>query len=200
MDMREEKENRLWKLFTTTFTLSAFTFGGGFVIVSLYKKKFVEELGWLEEDEMLDITAIAQSSPGPIPVNASIILGYRIHGILGSLVALLGTIIPPFIIISLISVFYEQFRSNKVIAIALQVMRAGVAAVILDVVFNLAQNVIKGKNKLYMGLMVVAFVATYFFNVSAMYIIFTCLAIGLITVFFDIRKGKNNGASTDSIR
>lgn len=196
----KEKENRLWKLFTTTFTLSAFTFGGGFVIVSLYKKKFVEELGWLEEDEMLDITAIAQSSPGPIPVNASIILGYRIHGIVGSLVALLGTIIPPFVIISLISVFYEQFRSNKVIAVALQVMRAGVAAVILDVVLNLAQNVIKGRNKLYMGLMVVAFVATYFFNVSAMYIIFICLAIGLITVFFDIRKEKNHGTATDSIR
>ena len=196
----KEKENKLWKLFITTFTLSAFTFGGGFVIISLYKKKFVEELGWLEEDEMLDITAIAQSSPGPIPVNASIILGYRIHGILGSLVALFGTIIPPFVIISLISVFYEQFRSNKLISIALQVMRAGVAAVILDVVVNLAKSVIKTKNFLYMGLMVVAFIATYFFNVSAMYIIFTCLAIGLITVFNDLRKEKNNGTSTDSIR
>lgn len=196
----KEKENRLWKLFITTFTLSAFTFGGGFVIVSLYKKKFVEELGWLEEDEMLDITAIAQSSPGPIPVNASIILGYRIHGILGSLVALLGTIIPPFIIISFISVFYEQFRSNKVIAVALQVMRAGVAAVIMDVVVNLAKGVIKTKNQLYMVLMVIAFVATYFFNMSAMYIIFICLAIGLITVFFDVRKEKNNGTSMDSVR
>ncbi|HHX59853.1 MAG TPA: chromate transporter [Epulopiscium sp.] len=196
----KEKENRLWKLFTTTFTLSACTFGGGFVIVSLYKKKFVEELGWLEEDEMLDITAIAQSSPGPIPVNASIILGYRINGVLGSLVALLGTIIPPFVIISLISVFYEQFRSNKVIAVALQVMRAGVAAVIMDVVFNLAKGVIKTKNQLYMALMVIAFIGTYFFNVSAMYIIFTCLVIGLITVFIDIRKEKNNGTSMDSIR
>lgn len=194
------KENKLWKLFISTFTLSAFTFGGGFVIVSLYKKKFVEELGWLEEDEMLDITAIAQSSPGPIPVNASIILGYRMHGILGSIVALLGTIIPPFIIISLVSVFYEQFRSNQVIAVALQVMRAGVAAVILDVVFNLAQGVLKTKNMFYMVVMVVAFIATYFFNTSAMYIIFTCLAIGLITVFLDYRKEKINGTSTNSIR
>lgn len=193
------KENKLWKLFITTFTLSAFTFGGGFVIVSLYKKKFVEELGWLEEDEMLDITAIAQSSPGPIPVNASIILGYRMSGIVGSLVALLGTIIPPFIIISLISVFYEQFRSNQIIAITLQVMRAGVAAVILDVVLNLAEGVIRTKNQWYVALMVVAFVGTYFFNVSAMYIIFICLAIGLMTVFTDIRREKKNGTSTDSI-
>ena len=182
------RQNKLWKLFISTFTLSAFTFGGGFVIVSLYKKKFVEEFKWLEEDEMLDITAIAQSSPGPIPVNASVILGYRMHGILGSLIAVLGTIIPPFIIISLISIFYNEFKSNQVIAIALQVMRAGVAAVIFDVVVNLIQNVKKTKNILYMIVMVVAFIATYFFKVSAMYIIFICLAIGLITVFLNSRK------------
>ncbi|MGL4911836.1 MAG: chromate transporter, partial [Romboutsia sp.] len=74
--MENKKTPRDWKilcqLFKSTFVLSAFTFGGGFVIVSLMKKKFVEELGWLEEDEMLDITAIAQSSPGPIPINASV--------------------------------------------------------------------------------------------------------------------------------
>lgn len=193
------KNNKLWKLFTSTFILSAFTFGGGFVIVSLYKKKFVEELNWLEEDEMLDITAIAQSSPGPIPVNASVILGYRIHGILGSIVAILGTIIPPFITISLISIFYEQFKSNQVIATGLQVMRAGVAAVILDVVVNLGKNIVKTKNILYAVVMVIAFIATYFFKISAMYIIFFCLAIGLVTVFLDTRKEKNNGTSMDSI-
>ena len=193
------KENKLWKLFTSTFILSACTFGGGFVIVSLYKKKFVEELNWLEEDEMLDITAIAQSSPGPIPVNASVILGYRIHGILGSIVAILGTIIPPFIIISLISIFYNEFKSNQVIAIALQVMRAGVAAVILDVVVNLGKNIIKTKNVLYMIVMVVAFIATYFFGIGAMYIIFSCLGIGLFKVFLDSRKEKINGTSMDSI-
>ena len=193
------KKNKLWKLFISTFTLSAFTFGGGFVIVSLYKKKFVEELKWLEEDEMLDITAIAQSSPGPIPVNASVILGYRMCGILGSIVALLGTILPPFIIISLISVFYNQFKNNEVISIALQVMRAGVAAVILDVVLNLGKNVVKTKNLLYIIVMIVAFIATYLFNVGALYIIFTCLAIGLITVYLNCRKEKKNGTSMDSI-
>ena len=193
------KENKLLKLFTTTFILSACTFGGGFVIVSLYKKKFVEELKWLEEDEMLDITAIAQSSPGPIPVNASVILGYRIHGILGSIVAILGTIIPPFAIISLISIFYKEFKSNQVIAIALQVMRAGVAAVILDVVVNLGMKIIKMKNILYIIVMMVAFIATYFFNLGAMYIIFSCLGIGLINVFLDTRKEKIDGTSMDSI-
>ncbi len=175
-------------------------FGGGFVIVSLYKKKFVEELKWLEEDEMLDITAIAQSSPGPIPVNASVILGYRIHGILGSIVAILGTIIPPFVIISLISIFYKEFKSNQVIAIALQIMRAGVAAVILDVVINLGMNIIKRKNVLHVIVMVVAFIATYLFNLGAMYIIFSCIGIGLINVILDTRKAKFNGTSMDFIR
>ena len=112
------------------------------------KKKFVEELKWLEEDEMLDITAITQSSPGPLPINASVIIGYRMYGILGALVAILGTAIPPMVIISIISIFYTQFRENKYIAIALQVMRAGVAAVIMDVTINLAKNVLKTKSTL----------------------------------------------------
>ena len=178
-------------MFLSTFTLSASTFGGGFVIVSLMKKKFVEDLKWLEEDEMLDITAIAQSSPGPIPVNASVILGYRIYGVVGALVAILGTIIPPMIIISIISVFYDQFRENKIIATALQVMRVGVAAVIFDVVLNLAKNVWDKKSVLYTSLMIVAFILAYFFDVSAMYIILGCLAVGITHLFIQLFKAKN---------
>lgn len=177
--MKEKKMQILWKLFCATFTLSAFTFGGGFVIVSLMKKKFVEELGWLEEDEMLDITAIAQSSPGPIPINASVILGYRMAGLAGTFAAILGTALPPMIIISLIAVFYTQFRENQIIATALQVMRAGVAAVIFDVVVNLAKNVCKTKRVLYIGSMVAAFIAVVVFDVSAMMVILVCLGIGI---------------------
>lgn len=178
--MKEKKMQILWKLFCATFTLSAFTFGGGFVIVSLMKKKFVEELGWLEEDEMLDITAIAQSSPGPIPINASVILGYRMAGLAGTFAAILGTALPPMIIISLIAVFYTQFRENQIIATALQVMRAGVAAVIFDVVVNLAKNVCKTKRVLYIGSMIAAFIAVVVFDVSAMMVILVCLGIGIV--------------------
>lgn len=181
----------LWQLFRTMFVLSACTFGGGFVIVSLMKKKFVEELGWLEEDEMLDITAITQSSPGPLPVNASVIIGYRISGLLGSCIAVLGTLIPPMVIISVISVFYNEFRTNPFIATALQVMRAGVAAVILDVVWNLAANVCRTHRPLYIAMMVVAFIAVFFFDVSAMLVILSCLAIGLIDLALTMRA--NNG-------
>lgn len=183
----------LWELFKSTFILSASTFGGGFVIVSLMKKKFVEELGWLEEDEMLDITAIAQSSPGPIPINASVILGYRMQGILGSIVAIVGTSIPPIVIISIISLFYTQFRESKIIATALMVMRAGVAAVICDVVIKLARNVIETKNALYIALMVITFIMTYVLDISAMTVIFLCLAIGFINLFIDLKKAKEQG-------
>ncbi|MEG0176436.1 chromate transporter [Anaerorhabdus sp.] len=182
---KKADKKMLWQLFCSTFMLSACTFGGGFVIVSLMKKEFVEKLCWLEEDEMLDVTAIAQSSPGPIPVNASVILGYRMGGIVGSFVAVVGTILPPMVIISIIAIFYEQFRSNIIIATALQVMRAGVAAVIFDVVLNLAKNVVATKRVLYIGLMGTAFFCAVVLNMSAMLIIVACLAIGFIDLGYD---------------
>ena len=183
--------SKLWTLFKSMFVLSACTFGGGFVIVSLMKKRYVEELKWLDEDEMLDVTAITQSCPGPLPVNASVIIGYRMAGVVGSLTAILGTIIPPMVIISIISLFYNQFRTNPYIATALQVMRAGVAAVIFDVVINLAGNVLKTKRILYIAMMVIAFVATYFLDISAMGVIIVCLCIGLIALAFAM--GKKGG-------
>ena len=186
--------SKLWTLFRSMFGLSACTFGGGFVIVSLMKKKYVEELKWLEEDEMLDVTAITQSAPGPLPVNASVIIGYRMAGIVGSLTAVLGTILPPMIIISIISVFYEQFRTNPYIVVALQVMRAGVAAVIFDVVINLAGNVVKTKRILYIAMMVIAFIAVWLLDVSAMAVILTCLGIGLLDLLFTFRKKKGKVA------
>lgn len=185
---KKTNASTLWQLFKSMFLLSSCTFGGGFVIVSLMKKKFVDELQWLDEDEMLDITAITQSSPGPLPVNASVIIGYRMAGILGSVIAVLGTILPPMIIISLISLCYEQFRTNAIIATALQVTRAGVAAVIVDVTLNLASNIVKMKNVFYICLMIVCFIAVVIFKISAMLIILFCLFIGIITALLSCRK------------
>lgn len=192
--MMKKDYDKLWTLFQSMFILSACTFGGGFVIVSLMKKKYVEELQWLEEEEMLDVTAITQSAPGPLPVNASVIIGYRIAGVVGSITAILGTILPPMVIISIISLFYDQFRTNPYIATALQVMRAGVAAVIFDVVINLAGNVLKTKRILYITMMITAFIATYILDVSAMLVILTCLGIGLLDLVVTLRKKKGTVA------
>lgn len=188
MKNREKNPKILWELFKATFLLSAFTFGGGFVIVSLMKKKFVEELKWLEEDEMLDITAIAQSSPGPIPINASVIIGYRMYGIPGSLTAVLGTALPPMIVISVISYFYAQFRENRVIAAALQVMRAGVAAVIFDVVINLGKHVWETRKVIYITMMFAAFAAACIFHISAMTIILVSLGVGIADLLIHCKK------------
>lgn len=181
-------KNKLLKLFTTTFTLSTFTFGGGFVIVSLYKKKFADELQWVDEQEILDIVSIAQSSPGPIPVNASVILGYRIANYWGSFVAVLGTVLPAFIIMSLISMFYEEFKSIEIISTAMLLMRAGVAAVILDVVWDLAKKIIKEKQYFYVFQMIIAFIAVYFLKVSAMLVVIACLGIGIVQSLIDYKK------------
>ena len=88
---------KLRKLFFSTLYLSTFTFGGGYVIVSLLKNKFVDELGWITQDEMMDLVAIAQSTPGSIAVNGAIVVGYKIAGILGILVSILGAVLPPFV-------------------------------------------------------------------------------------------------------
>ena len=131
--MRSKKEV-LIKLFISTLYLSAFTFGGGYVIVTLMKKKFVDQYHWIEENEMLDLVAIAQSSPGAIAVNGAIVVGYKLAGMVGAVTAIIATIIPPFLIISLISVFYNAFRNSFLISQLLEGMQAGVGAVIASVV------------------------------------------------------------------
>lgn len=133
----ENRKKILMKLFVSTLYLSAFTFGGGYVIVTLMKKKFVDEYHWIEENEMLDLVAIAQSAPGPIAVNGAIVVGYKLAGMTGVVTAIIGTIIPPFLIISLISVCYNAFRDNFIVSQMLSGMQAGVGAVIASVTYEM---------------------------------------------------------------
>ena len=98
--MPKHNIKKLLTLFSTTLYISAFTFGGGFVIVTFMKRKFVDQLKWIDEKEMLDFTALAQSSPGAIAVNAAILVGWKVCGFAGMLTAILGTILPPMIILS----------------------------------------------------------------------------------------------------
>ena len=110
MKTEQSRLSVLKKLFFSTLCLSAFTFGGGYVIVTLLKQKFVDELHWIGDEEMLDLVAIAQSSPGAIAVNGAIVVGYKLAGIPGILVSVLGAIIPPFLILTVISFFYSAFK------------------------------------------------------------------------------------------
>lgn len=176
-----EKDPKLfWTLFWSTFQLSAFTFGGGYVIVPLMRKRFVEGLGWIDENEMIDLIAIAQSSPGPIAVNASIIIGYRIAGISGALCTILGTVLPPLIILSLISLVYTAFRDNEIVSVVMNCMQAGVAAVICDVVITMAQGILKLKKALPIIIMFLAFIGQAVFGINVILIILICGVIGAL--------------------
>lgn len=176
----KNKPHKLWVLFLTTLYISAFTFGGGFVIVTFMKHKFVDELHWIDEQEMLDFTALAQSCPGAIAVNAAILVGWNVYGFAGMIVATLGTILPPMIILSVVSFFYAIFSTNVWVAVVLKGMQAGVAAVILDAVCSLGESVLKEKSSLSIFIMTAAFVCDFFLEVNVVYIILVAACIGII--------------------
>lgn len=177
-----------FNLFTSTFKLSTFTFGGGFVIIPLIRKRFVEELHWIEEEEMVDLTVIAQSSPGAIAVNAAILVGYRVGGLLGALVSVIGTVLPPLIIISIISMFYQAFRDNLYVGIIMRGMLAGVAAVIIDVVWRMGQQLMKEKRLLPLIVMVLTFIASRYLRLNILLIIVMCALIGAIDSWYRMRR------------
>ncbi len=193
--MEPKKENTkkdiLKKLFFSTLYLSTFTFGGGYVIVSLLKNKFVDELHWIDETEMMDLVAIAQSSPGAIAVNGAIVVGYKLAGFSGVLCAILGAVLPPLIILTLVSYCYAAFRANFVIQAMLKGMRAGVGAVIISVVYDMGSSVVKSKDILLLVIMAASFLANYFFNVNVIYIILLTAAIGAVrTIYREHRREK----------
>ncbi len=180
-----------WKLFLSTFTISAFTVGGGYVIVPLMRKKFVDKLHWIEDQEMLDLVAIAQSAPGVMAVNASILVGYKISGIKGALVTILGTVLPPLITITLISLGYEAFSSNQVVRLALMGMQAGAAAVIANVVINMAKDIFKKRHWKPIAMMVLAFVAAVVFQINVVIIILACGVIGAVDILLVKEKKED---------
>lgn len=189
--MKKDKINILKKLFFSTLYLSAFTFGGGYVIVTLLREKFVHQYGWIDEEEMLDLIAIAQSSPGAIAVNGAIVVGYRLASIPGVIVSVLGSIIPPMVIISLISVFYGIFRDNLYVSALLGGMTAGVGAVITSVVYDMTKGLVKAKDPINLCLMVIAFLASYFGKVNVALIILLTALFGLIRTILTERRRKN---------
>lgn len=168
------KKEMLIKLFVSTLSLSAFTFGGGYVIVTLMKKKFVDEYHWIGEEEMLDLVAIAQSAPGPMAVNGAIVVGYKLAGIAGAVTAILATVLPPFAIISVISVFYRIFRDNFFVGQMLEGMQAGVGAVIAVVVYEMAAGIVRTKDKTSLLIMAAAFAAAAVFRVNVVWIVAAC--------------------------
>ena len=184
------KDEILKKLFLSTLYLSAFTFGGGYVIVTLMKTKFVDQYHWIDEEEMLDLVAIAQSCPGAIAVNGAIVVGYKLAGLTGVLCSVVATVIPPFVILSAISFCYAAFRSNLIVGWMLNGMQSGVGAVIMEVSFSMASGIVKEKQYLSIFIMAAAFIANYFYKVSAIVLILICIALGVVLTLYREKKAK----------
>lgn len=178
----------LRKLFLSTLYLSAFTFGGGYVIITLMKQKFVDHYHWIEEEEMLDLVAIAQSTPGAIAVNGAIVIGYKLAGPLGALVAIVGTVLPPFVIISLLSLCYETFQGLYAVQKILEGMQAGVGAVIAAVAWDMGRGVVEERDTASTVILVASFVASCFLKINVVYIILFCGLLGVVRTLLEKRR------------
>jgi len=189
------KKDLYLTLFRSTFFLSMFTFGGGYVIVPLMEKKFVNELGWIDEDEMLNLIAIGQSAPGPIAVNTSILIGYRMAGFSGAMVTVLGTILPPLGIMTGLTYIYLVVRDNALVNNVLLGMQAGVAAIIVNVVINMALRIIKQKKIVPVLVMIAALIAGIGFQVNILWLLFVSALIGLIMTLVDLKNKHDKGES-----
>lgn len=183
-----KEKNILFKLFLSTLCLSAFTFGGGYVIVTLMKKKFVDEYKWIDKQEMLDLIAIAQSAPGAIAVNSAIIIGYKLSGIWGAIVCIFATVLPPFIIISILSFFYTIFQSNVYVKLVLDGMQAGVCAIIAVVSYDMVKDILAGKSTLSIIIMILTFIAVYILDINVVFIVISCILIGVVKSFILKRR------------
>ncbi len=182
-------------LFKVTFFISCISFGGGYVIMPIMKKYFVERMKLLSECELLDLYAIAQTAPGAIAVNSSVLVGYRIAGKTGALISSLGTILPPFIAISVIAQFYSGFVANVYISKLLAGMAVGVAAVMLEFLFNMLKIIWREKSFFLLSVVLLSFLAVEFFNVNVALVLILSAFVCFFKSVFDLRRGGMNDTS-----
>ena len=173
------KYKKLLTLFKTTFIVSL-TANSGYAILSELKTKFVTKYKWISEDKMNDYIALAQSCPGPMAISCSTIVGYEIAGYLGAFISVLGCIIPPIIIMVIVSYFYQYIIQNKIVAIFMKGMSFGVVAMLLDVLIGLFTSVTK-KGYIYpIALIVFSFLYIKFVDATVFFLVFICIICALI--------------------
>ena len=175
--MRKYKE--LWKVFATFFKIGAFTFGGGYAMIPLIQREAVDKHGWVTEDDILDIIAIAESTPGPIAINSATFVGYRACGVIGSVGATLGVVLPSFVLIFAISFVLRQFQEIKAVQYAFQGIRAGVLALLCKALWGMYKK--NKKNWASYIVMAGSFVLTAVVDVSVLPVLIGCAVFGLVT-------------------
>ena len=173
----KERLRTLWKVFSTFFRIGAFTFGGGYAMIPLIQRETVEKQGWISDDDILEVVAIAESTPGPIAINAATFIGYRVAGVLGSVAATLGVVLPSFVVILVISGILRQFQHIKAVQYAFSGIRAGVLALIVKAFWGMFKKC--DKTVLAYGIMVSVFAAVVFWDVSVVLLLLCCALLGL---------------------
>ena len=177
----------LWELFYTFFTIGAFTFGGGYAMIALIQSE-VASKGWLTQQQLVDFVAIAESTPGPIAINAATFVGYKVCGFFGAMCATLGVVLPSFVVISLIASVLSWFEDVKVVQYAFNGVRAGVLALIIKAMISMYKQC--PKSKLSYAVMTGAFVAAAFLKINVLYVIVGCALFGLLTALAAERREK----------
>lgn len=159
----------LMKIFLTFLKIGAFTFGGGFAMIPIIQEEVVYKNNWIKDEEFVDTISVAQSSPGPIAVNASIYVGYKIKGLVGAIVATLGTVIPSFVTILIIANFFNVFRDSVIFEKVFMGIRPAVVALIFSALYSLVYKSYLGYGALAVALL--AALVLIFFNISAIYMV-----------------------------
>ena len=183
----------LLHLFGTTFRIGLFTFGGGAAMLPMIQREFVEKQGWIDEEQMTDLFAVAQSLPGAMAVNTSLLLGCRIAGTVGGLVAGFACVLPSFLVITILSFFYHQFVDNPYVAGALRGVQGAVIALLLSAVWKLRKTSLKDV----FGWVLFGFVLLAAFLLPWLNMIFLLLICGALGVAFYYRRLKREEGDPD---
>ena len=178
----------LLSVFGVFFRIGAFTFGGGYAMIPLIQKETVEKKGWATDEDILDIIAIAESTPGPIAINSSTFVGYRVAGFWGAFFGTLGMVLPSFLIIFAIAHVLRAFQDIKAVQYAFNGIRAGVLALLIKALWSMYQKAPKG----WAAYVVMAgsFLVAAFVDVNVLFIIIGCAVFGLVTSWMAARRVK----------
>jgi chromate transporter len=186
MKENKKKLTQLFQIFTTFMKIGIFTFGGGYAMIPLIQRETVVKRKWVDDDDILDIVAIAESTPGPIAINASTFVGYRIGGFFGAVAGTVGMVLPSFIIILAISFVLNSFQDVQAVKYAFNGIRAGVLALIIRALWLMYKNV--EKCAVSYIVMAAAFILSAFTSVNVIIVIVGCALFGLITAYINTKK------------
>lgn len=170
-------------LFYKNFSISAFTFGGGYVVIPMLEKYFVQEKGLFTQTELIEMAAIAQSSPGAIALNLAVLSGYKVKGIKGALISAAASILPPFIIIFIVSQFYTLFQNNTMLRSIMRGMEAGVIALIVDLIIHMTALIHKEGNRMMTVLIPLSFVLNFILHISVIWILLGVSIFCIIEIY-----------------